>query len=344
MSNNVLWHRVDESIEIDIDNDGRAYRLRPVYYSIPVLRTDLSGYFDYWQGNDLSVSLVIASPRIEGRHYPELMAKQSFWMIKHLCERTDAKEEGIHLQLSVDNTLRDTVMPYAEACNYPTDRINWIDSDPEMSVYYSKFEAIFSDAFIDVQRVLHMDLNFMMGWHPTMRVSRLFNRIKSAWRHRWEQHIAVNGSLLVSANPYIPSPLKKPNWDTTKHELAGFMGHDVADEVAYWLESKIAYYVPGRMWGLDESLINDSGFRDDIHALVNITGCDEISLQTYARKQNWAGGEAANLGICCSTIDLYARNVEAIESRRLYYDEYRLIHAEHTDDPEATAFWLALYT
>ena len=343
MSNPVLWRRASGDMEIDIGKDEYAYRLRPYYYPAPVLRSNFSGYFDYWQGNGLAVSIVIACSPIFERHYPELITKQAFWFIKHLYDRTDAKEEGVMIQLSVDHRLRDMVMQYANACNYPEDLINWFEHDNSMSVYYAKTEAMLCDVFKDKERVLHMDANYLVGWHPTHRRLLVFNRIKSSWRHIWRQHIAVMSTLLHPATAKCPSPMKKGNWDDVKEEMAAFVGHTVDDETRYWFESDPVYFIPGRMWGLTRALLDNPDFQSEIREIVRITTCDEVGLQTYARKYGWQAYNVADLSICFDKYDVEPESMDDIIQNLHPYGESYFIHSEHTDDSNCAEFWLSLY-
>lgn len=341
----VTWHRADGDVAVDLDGDAGVYKLRPYYYSVPVLRDDLSGYFDYWEGDEVAVSLVIARDYTRpSYHFPELITKQVFWLIKHLCERTDVSTEGVAIQLSIDNALRGMATPYIQACNYPEDCVNWFEHDGSMSAYWGKFEAMFSDVFKNKERVLHVDANYMIGWHPTQRAIPMFDRIKcSAWRDMWRQKIAVAGSLVCHKTPSTPSPLKRDMWNDVKEGLADYMGHSIDDEEHYWSDAPVVYHISGRMWGLEQSLRNDQGFRDDIRRLVEITTCDEISLQTYARKQGWTAYDAADISLCFQTLDVMPSDNFGNRHNVPCYSESRLIHSEHNLDSECESFWLSLY-
>lgn len=333
MSNKVLWHRVNETVEVDLDNDEGIYEFRPYYYDTPVLREDLSKYLDYYTYTDLAVSLVIAR-RVESDHYPELCAKRVFWLIKNLCERTDAHDEHVAIELSVDDTLQDIVIPYAKACDFPLDRINWFETKESEILTICKLEAICSDVFKGKDRVLHMDLNHVIGEHPTQRPISMFRRAKLAWRE--DERMAIFGTLIEARAKHIMTPMRADMWDGRegfKELISEYMGHSIEEEERYWLESELMYNVSGRMLGLHRRLIDDPSFWDEILELERIIQYDEIAFAIYARKHGWQSFDISRLDYCVNWSD----------GRDSYapYKECSVIHAHHTDDPDFWRFWLS---
>ena len=329
----VLWHRVNETIEVDLDSTDGAYRLRPYYYDTPVLREDLSRYLDYYTDSSLALSLVIARRR-EERHYPELNAKRVFWLIKNLCERTDARDEHVAIQLSVDDTLKDIVIPYAEACRFPLDRINWIETKEAEIFTICKLEAMFSDVFKDKERVLHMDLNYVIGEHPTQSPIKMFQRAKLAWRG--QKRMALFGTLIFKRIDHIPCPIRLKMWDERdgfKESISEYMGHSIEEEERYWLESELMYNVSGQMFGLHRRLIDDPSFWDEILKLERFIQYDEIAFAVYARKHGWQAFDVANLDYCVGFSD--GRDPDPL------YKGCSVVHAPHTNDPDFRRFWLS---
>ena len=290
----VLWRRATETVEIENAN----YTPRPYYYEIPVLREDLSSYLDYWQGNELAVSLVIAG-QWSGSHYPELLIKRSFWMIKNLCERTDVQDQGVTIQLSIDDTLKELVIPYAEACGFPLGKVNWFTSKEAKYNYICKFEALFSDVFRAKKCVLHMDLSLHFGEHPTQKSLPLFERIKLLWR---DESMALTEPLWRVNTPEMkanPLPIQRGIWDRcpeSKHEVASYIGHSVEDEERYWRESEMICQLGGKMFGVHRDLIDSTQFVNEILELSQIgTGDDEFVIACYARKHRWTEWDIANI-------------------------------------------------
>ena len=328
----VLWHRVNETVEVDLDSTKGAYRLRPYYYEIPVLREDLSRYLDYYTDSSLALSLVIARRREED-HYPELLTKRAFWLIKNLCERTDVRDNYVAVQLSVDNTLKDIVMPYADACNFSEDQINWIETKESEIHTICKLEAMFSDVFKDKNRVLHMDLNYVIGEHPTQSPVSMFKRAKFAWYK--QEGMALFGTLISKRSEQIMCPIRFGWWDERdgfKEAISEYMGHSIEEEERYWLESELMYSVPCKMFGLHRRLIDDSSFRDEILELERFVQYDEIAFAVYARKHGWQSFDVANLDYCLRFSDGFNPNP--------FYQECTLVDARFTDDSDVWRFWL----
>ena len=290
----VLWCRATETVEIENAN----YTPRPYYYEIPVLREDLSRYLDYHTNDDLAISLVIAHKR-SGSQYSELLIKRSFWMIKNLCERTDVQDQGVTIQLSIDDTLKELVIPYAEACGFPLGKVNWFTSKEAKYNYICKFEALFSDIFRAKKRVLHMDLSLHFGEHPTQKSLPLFERIKSFWR---DESMALRKPLWRVNTPEMkanPTPIRRGIWDRcpeSKHEVASYIGHSVEDEERYWRESEMICQLDGKMLGFHRDLIDSTQFVNEILELSQIgAGDDEFVIACYARKHRWTEWDTANI-------------------------------------------------
>ena len=294
----IIWHRVNETVEVDLSNAEGGYSLRPYYYEIPVLREDLSRYLDYDPNDILAISLVIARRHGED-NYPELLAKRSFWMIKNLCERTDANEEGVAIQLSIDNTLKELAVPYAEACRFPLDRINWFQSkESEGNDNICKFEAMFDDVFRDKERVLHMDLGLHFGAHQRQRLLLLFQRIKSFWQG---EYMALMHLLLQVNLPWMkarPRSLEPKIWGLrpeSKHEMAAYIGHSVEEEERYWHDPEVFYRMSGKIFGIHRDLRNCPAFRKEILELAQMGMDDETAITCYTRKHGWTESDIFNI-------------------------------------------------
>ena len=335
---NVTWHRAAGTVE----NYSGNYTARPYYYEIPVLREDLSRYLDYYTNDDLAISLVFAS-RHDESHYSELLAKRSFWMIKNLCERTDVKDEGVAIQLSVDDTLKDIVIPYAEACRFPLDRINYFTSKERGfgCDNFCKIEALLDAVFRDKERVLHMDLSVHFGEHPTQAPRLLFQRIKMLWR---DEPIALMEELLQVNTPDMkanPMPVKRKFWDRRKEskgEWAAYIGHSPDDEERYWRESEWIYRINGKVFGLHRNLMDSPLFADEILKLGQMGGDDETVLLCYVRKRRWTESDIANIEKCFGWSD-------STDSHP-HYKECSVVPAYSVDNPSIyptnfERFWLS---
>ena len=173
----VNWHRHDGIQEVDIlDNDRR-----PFLYETPVLRDSLEDYLDYNDEKEMAISLPLFYLNRKQPEYPELLAKRVCWAVKQLCERTDAKEARVPIRIGVTTDVRDVVMPYFEICNFPMEYIDWFDSRETDFPWSSKTDAMRHDNLKPYKRVLHIDINFLMGSHPTQRQSQMFSKMLEIW-------------------------------------------------------------------------------------------------------------------------------------------------------------------
>ena len=178
------WHRWNGIEIIDKPN----YTKRPYMYELPVLRQDLSNYLSYSHGDELAVSLFLSDmgaylrrlkelyPENPDDPYPEyyeLLAKRLPWFVKHLCERTDRVECGVPLRVGITNDIRDAVMPYLEASQFPMDAINWFDNRDAEYRWAAKYDAIRYPSLRAAKRVLHFEF-VILDWNESCPIPDSF--------------------------------------------------------------------------------------------------------------------------------------------------------------------------
>ena len=170
----IEWHKPHEITTIDSENNPAFVTRRPYYYPMPVLKQDMSRYLDYPYSNELGVSISISRIH-EISDYPELLLKRACWMVKNLCEKTDVAEVGVPIRLGITTNLNDLAGPYLEACNFPMSAVNWFESREQIARWSSKFDAMNQPSWGQFKRVLHIDLSFVFGTHPTHRPIPVFS-------------------------------------------------------------------------------------------------------------------------------------------------------------------------
>ncbi len=283
----VKWHRHDETRRFP-----KEYTRRAFLYSTPVLREKLTDYFDYPTRNELGISLSLGFMPSAPIHYPELLSKQICWFVKHLCEKTDMVEEGVSLRLGITDDMGDAVMPYLDACNFPMERVDWLKNREDKLRRASKIDAMRHNSFGGVARVLHMDINFLIGSHPTQRHTPIFSRILELWK---DVPTASTGSILQPKDSYFFTDVRKRltdmrkinEWPTVLKELAAFCNHSEADELDYWDNADPVYLFRGGIFGMNRQLLDSEPFWKDIEYLMKLIMSDEIALSVYARAKGW---------------------------------------------------------
>ena len=290
----IEWHRPHETVMVEKENNPYFCTRRPYYYSIPVLHESLAYYLDYPYSNEMAVSLVIA--KRNDAHYPELLIKRACWMVKNLCERTDMREEQVRLGLSVDKALEEIAMPYFDACQFPSDRINWFDSLESSAPGVCKFEALQNDIFTDVERIIHLDLSLLVGKHPTQRILPLFYRFKEKWN---TEIFACVGNLLRDRMGNVINAKNRLDWnDARQKQFADFTHCSVQEENDYWDYADPLYFISGAIMGFHRTLLDDTSFWADVLHIQRIAGDDEIAMCTYARREGWQQDDVANFFGC----------------------------------------------
>ena len=298
------WHRPNE---ITVIATPPATERRPFLYPTPVLREDMSHYLDYPQTQELGVSLYVAKLakslpfgnvglRERPTHYPELLVKQAVWFVKHLCKHTDMAEMGVPIRLGLTTDLREVATPYLEACQFPMHAVDWFESRTEAVRYSPEFDAMRQPAFGSVERVLHLDLCFLIGTHSTQRQLPLFSRILEQWI---DQPMAVNEPLLWDrTDPHDTHPiegwhshLEAPIWQF----MADDRGTTPKKEHTYWLHANPIPLVKAGMFGFARALRSDPAFWEWFDKLTFVSTNDEVALAALSYLRDWTDSDVACL-------------------------------------------------
>ena len=313
------------------------YARREYLYETPVLRDDLSKYLDYPTNNNLGLSLSLSWMPWSPEHYPELLAKMAPWYVKHLCERTDAVECGVAIRLGVTHDMREIAGPYLEACNYPMDRVHWFDNreatkSRELHIRRaSKFDSMRHQVFAYTDRILHSDLNFLIGLSQTQRPAPIFSKILEVWA---DEPLAITGNLRRDRNDLYMNHVHanlytRRKWDATVSELARWCGNSVEQEQNYWDNADEVYYIPTGVFGATRQWLDSHEYRA-FEEIMHLTHSDEIGFAVYARSRNWKNRDVANIN------DAFAwRDGKSVH----YYGECAFVPA--TSDNMDKEIWMA---
>ena len=293
------WHRANEITSIETENNPNFYHFRPVYYPTPVLRQDISTLLDYESDSELGVSLAIAwrcpSPE-EGMmyYYPELLLKRLPWVIKNLCEKTDIQQERCRIIATVDTALRELAEPYLEECQFPEDHVNWLESrESIIGGCFNKFEAASHSIFRETQKILHLDLSFHIGSHPSQWGVPMFSRIKSEWTTQcFASYFPLFKPRSDYANCITPMRFYDEKRDRLIQRFAQFLGHSELEERRYWADIEDHYHFQGGLLGMSRELLDGDFVRDMERLMEKAT--DEEALVVYARYKGWQQSDVAN--------------------------------------------------
>ena len=322
----VKWHRHNGT-----NRFPKEYSRRDFLYPTPVLRHNLSKYLDYPTNTDLGVSISLGLMPSVPIHYPELLAKQVCWFVKSLCERTDMVEQGVPVRLGVTGDMVDVVMPYLDACSFPMHAIDWLQNREHELRRASKIDAMRNESFGDIQRVLHIDINFLIGSHSTQRQTPIFSRILERWH---DTPAASTGPILHPKDSYFYTDIRKRladmeqinKWPDILEKIALFCNNSEADELDYWDHADPVYLFRGGLFGMNRELLDSEPFWEDMESLMKLTMSDEIAFSIYARKNrwemsaevtdinpcfNWQTGKAADLYGECSFIPATSENTNS---------------------------------
>jgi len=290
------WHRWNGTEII--------YEKRPYLYELPVLEQDISSYLSYPCGNDLAVSLSLCDggkfynacdQTNHTYHYPELLAKRLAWFVKHLCERTDIVESGVPLKVAITDDMYPLAMPYLIACNFPMDSVNWIKNYEAEYRWISKYEAMNHPSLNHIDKVLHIDISFLVGTHRNQRKTPLFRGILDRWS---DQPIASSGEALFFNRgvydwisiPRVESLANERQFNPESHviweEISSLYGGTIDEVYNFWTHLNPFPHIPGGIVGHTQAYLSDDKRRDRFKRLLKASCNDEVSLalQVYYEK------------------------------------------------------------
>ena len=305
----LVWHRAEGTETI---GDGRYWK-RPFLHPTPVLRQDMSLFLTYPVQKELGVSLSLSesghhlSPHWQGGAfkgaYPELLAKQAVWFVKHLCEHTDMVECGVPIRLGITEDLREVATPYLEACQFPMHAVDWFESRESTHRQSSKYDAMRQLAFHDIEKILHLDMTYLIGTHPTQRLLPLFSRILEQWGDEpvalaepllWDRAGNTNNvEWYVNADEYPcwAEGVSHPFWN-----MAAIICAETPEaQYNYWHTADPMYRIGCGVIGIRHDFLWDEsmfwGLFEKILAISN----DEVAFCVCAYHQKWKNTYAANL-------------------------------------------------
>lgn len=288
---NLQWHRVHGTEPVEVFPEIR----RPFLYETPVLRQDIGRYLDYDTNNALAVSLNLC--RAKGTHnrtferpdhYAELLSKQAPWFVKFLCEHTDIAEQNVPLRLGITTDMREIALPYLQACNFPDGAIDWFESREADRFLVSKYDAMWQPSLEEMERVLHLDLCFLVGSHPTQPLMPLFEDIQILWDQ--QDFALMNGLYNLNVKPPSSwaSYLEVPSVMEMVIEVLG----DPA-MVDVWRSRWADFRVDGAAWGVKREMLQSKAFKRDMDAYLRIH--DEMALSLYMFLANLRADKVCDL-------------------------------------------------
>ncbi len=321
----IEWHRHNGILNIFLWRDEK----RAFLYPTPVLRQDLSNYLDYPYRNKLAVSLVLMRRSITALRYTEALVKRACWFVKHLCERTDVRYQGVPIRLAITTDLYDTAMPYFEACNFPMSAVDWMHSQEAEYRQSTKMIAMKRLAFQSAERVLHMDLCYLIGTHASQYRCRLFRSIERLWT---TQPFAMSHSLLLdkdkknligdNAMQYwarewdVEDPAAHPLWQT----LAEYCDEPAEKLKNYWEDNFDAHHVSGGIFGFSREALDSMDLERDLFPIMSVAN-EEAALSAYAYKRNWSNEHCASINESFRWASVTQPVPEDVECRFCYTDE-----------------------
>ena len=310
----VDWQRHNGVEQLAILNTDR----RPYLYPTPVLREDLSELLNYETDTKLGVSLTLNYRLWRALYYPEVLVKQACWLVKHLCERTDMIKQRVPIRFGITTDLREMVIPYLEACQFPMGLVDWIESREVVYPQSTKFIHLQHDSFKEMERVMHMDLTLHFDTDETQHKGWWFKDIK---RHWMTQPMALLYPLISSEElgnrlVWVDRTMKEWNWywgenvSAEEHLMWKTISESVGESAEslkeFFLDDDYVLDVPTHLFGFSRQLLDSLILEDDIYPVMRVSNC-EVAMEVYAYQQKWKNDDVASIEPAFNWLDTIDR-------------------------------------
>ena len=299
----INWERSDGTEKLLIKSDER----RPYLYPAPVLRQDMTTLLGYDCSNELAVSVSLSVRPNRTLCYVEALAKQSLWFVKHLCEQTDMIEQHVPIRYCVTHDVREMLTPYLRACNFPDDKIDWIDSKEQQYPQSTKFRALKHESFQDVERLLHLDSTLFIDTGSSQRNGTWFKNVKDMWQtepyaqaHSYEipdepkYQKFRDYRVMTIFNDWWGKHLS-PDVHILWSTLADYLNGDAADIKHHFLkDAGVVTTITGVFFGFSRDGLDALDLEGDIYPVMRVSG-DEAALAAYACREGWVDSSVCDL-------------------------------------------------
>ena len=300
----VDWVRPHRTEKLAIPKNNR----RPYLFGSPVLTEDLSKLLDYDDSNqELGISIVLCYRLWRALFYTESLAKQAFWFVKHLCERTDMREEKIPIRFCITNDVGEIAMPYIRACNFPNDKIDWVESREPVYPQSTKFIGMQHSSLKHVDKVLHLDLCYLIDTDETQHKGTWFNNVNAIWQSEpfAQSHPFIMSDALGNRvfTEHRSTTLFDRDWgDGVPPEehllwrtLSDFLGESPAKLKHYFMNDDEIADISGGCFGMSRHLLDNLDLETDIYPAMRVTN-DECALEAYAYREKWTNEDVCDIG------------------------------------------------
>lgn len=282
---------------------------RPYLYESPVLRQDMSellGYDD--SSTELAIVVSISYRLWRAMFYAEGLGKQGFWLIKHLCERTDMIDEKIPIRFFITKDVREMMFPYLQACNFPEKNIVYLESKEAVYPQSTKIRSMKHDALKNAKRVLYFSLSFMIDAHPTQYKGTWFRNLINMWG---DEPFAYPRQIVLDKAPDNEFLFEKrvmseydrdwglevpPDRHLLWKTLSQFL-NEPADRLKSYFLSDEGQIIDIRTscFGFSRAQLDRFDLERDLYPVMRVAN-DESAFEAYACREGWTQDDACNIG------------------------------------------------
>ena len=328
----VTWHRATgvEQLAVPL-HDKRQY-----LYESPVLRQDMTELLDYDDSStELAIVVSISYRLWRAMFYAEGLGKQGFWLIKHICERTDLTDEKIPIRYFITRDVSDMMSPYLGICNFPDRNIVWIDSKEAVYPQSTKLRAMMHPSLKPYKRVLYFSLSFMIDTHPSQHKGTWFRNLINMWD---DQPFAYPRPIAISKAPDNAHLFEKrvmaeynqewgldvpPDQHMLWRVLSEYLDTPAHIVKSYFLrDSGNIVDIRTSCFGFNRAQLDRFDLERDIYPVQRVSN-DETAFEAYASREQWSNSDVCDFGSAFRWRDTLAP-VEPHSEVGIRYPDWRM--------------------
>ena len=260
---------------------------RPYLVKMPTLTKSLKQDLDYATRGDLAVVIPLFCTKkplgvemIEAIY--DSLCKRAMWLAYELVHFTDMVQQGVACYITVTAEMRPFFEQYANACDFPDDRVIWIDETSEKWIgNAAKFPAMCAVAERGFEKVINMDTHIFFYQTEWQTAYPIFGCVRKQWR---DEKLFCIDPWNRDYNPVAYDVCAVGYGRLSREEYELSVAAYTGVEVSSWEDAGEMPAIRGGIFGIDGDLLRDKSFRSEVQTIAQFANDDEASLSIYWQK------------------------------------------------------------
>ena len=261
---------------------------RPYLVKMPPLTKSIKQDFRYATHGDVAVIIpLFCTQKQLGTEITEAiydaLCKRAMWLAYELVHFTDMVQQGVACYIVVTEEMRPFFQTDASACDFPDDRVIWIEETSEKWIgNAAKFPAMCAVAERGFEKVISMDTHIFFYQTEWQTAYPVFGCIRKQWRD--EKLFCIdpwNRDYNPVAYDVCAIGYGKLSRAAYEARVAAYTGVEIA---AWDAEADEMPTIRGGIFGIAGDLLRRTKFRSEMQTIAQFANDDEASLSIYWQK------------------------------------------------------------